>query len=135
VREDLLAKYIRVTDPRAVADSELIDADGTAASGPVHHVPKPFIAMLDFIRLGGSHSAFPYAHLLRAQYDPSIGIKLHFATHMVLIRGRSLQAFYDSILAHAVGRIIAIGERHDSEINDEVPIVHTISIRKVGRTD
>ncbi len=48
--------------------------------------------MLELRHKDGSVSAFSYAWLERAEFDPSEGISLHFAGKTVLITGRYLNA-------------------------------------------
>lgn len=95
---------------------------------------RPF--MIDFETQSGTRHAFPYAQLLWATLSPSHGIKLSFATHNVVIRGRCLEPLFASVCEHTASRITATGERHDpGEGTDrERPVVHRILVRKPRRS-
>lgn len=56
-------------------------------------------SMLELHHKNGNRHAIPYIHLLWIAFDPSIGVKLHFATHTIRVRGRNLKPVYEQLVA------------------------------------
>ena len=134
--DDLIGKFLRPTP--VAPDQSKVRGDGAPdrSGDGREYSPRPF--MLDLMTVDGARHAFPYAHLLRIHYEPASGIELFFATHTVTIRGRSLDALYEELIAHAVPRVIAAGERYDlgeRGNGDTQPFVHTINVQKPGALD
>ena len=116
-------------------DKPINDDDPGAFGDAASHRGSSRPPMLDLELVGGKRFAFPY-HDLRATYDPGSGIRLHFSTHTVILRGRSLGPLFDEIVAHAVARIVAVGDRHDDgngDEADEIPVVRRIIVRQIDR--
>jgi len=121
VSDDVLSKYGINRRPSA-------DEEGGAYDPVPGHV-----AMLDLELPGGNRVAFPYATLMRIEFDPSAGILLGFATDDVRIEGRRLEALYRGLTQHRVPRVKATTGNHplgDIQSNtDGGPIVTGIRWR------
>ena len=68
-----------------------------------------YVAMLDLEFSDGNRSALPYSMLMKAEYDPSVGITLRYSTEDVVITGQRLEALYKSIIQHRERRVSAAG--------------------------
>lgn len=100
---------------------------------PFQEVARPF--HIDFELKGRNHVAMTYGHLLWANFNPSVGIILHFSTHTVTIKGRNLQPLYDGILLHEVPKVKVTPERFDRGGNDEMSVAEIHIIQKPGPTE
>jgi len=100
VSDDVFSKYGINLRPAG-------DEDGGAYEPVPGHV-----AMLDLELPGGNRVAFPYATLMRIEFDPSDGILLRFATDDVRIEGRRLEELYRGLTQHRVPRVKATGSEH-----------------------
>jgi len=60
----------------------------------------------------GRMRSLPYTHLVETEFDPKIGIVLHFVGQRVTIAGRNLVGLYNGLEDGTIGEII---ERHGSE--------------------
>jgi hypothetical protein len=133
VSDDLISKFIRPAGVPSRVGKATANETCPAGDEGRDFAARPF--MLDLVMLDGSRHAFPYAHLLRAHLDPSCCIELFFATHTVAIRGRSLESLYEELVAYAVPRVVAVGERYDAgegKQGAEQPVVHRIDVQRVG---
>ena len=101
----------RYTNRVASSESVPLEADAAddlGAFGWLRGVRDRAI-MLELRRKDGKVTAFAYAWLERAEFDPSDGITLHFAGKEVKITGRNLNAenqpsirLFNGILRHRV---------------------------------
>lgn len=81
----------------------------------------------------GHCMAFCYAHIQWMNFDPSIGIILHFSTHTVKLFGRNLRALYDELLELRRREVVVVSIEHDlGEAN--TPTVHRVSVEQVGES-
>jgi hypothetical protein len=127
--DDLIAKFVpALRDTRAAASSGhdegmAVEGDGGGS--------RPYVPMIEFVTVEQVHHAFPYAHLLRVRFDPSLGMRLYFSTHTVSICGRRLMPLYQAICAHTTNRVAAVGDRHEATSgNTHEPVVIGITVRK-----
>lgn len=70
-----------------------------------------YVPMLDLVHADGRRMAFAYATLLKAEFDASKAIVLHFAVERVTIEGHRLADLYRAIIQHRAREVIASGER------------------------
>lgn len=119
---DILQRYTeRIRDTAAhissAADTE--DFDDCGCFGRLRGV-RDRAAMLEFRKKNGNIRALGYGWLEEAEFDPSVGITLHFVDRKIRIVGRNLNTstkelpgMFESILRH---RVAWIREANKSEI-------------------
>ena len=89
---------------------------------------ESYVAMLDLVLTGGNRAAFPYSTLLKIEFDPSSGIRLHYPMETVKVEGHRLGDLYRALTQHRVPSIKATGERADWDAGDGSPVVTRISV-------
>lgn len=82
----------------------------------------------------GHATAFCYSHILWLNFDPSIGIILHFSTHTVKLFGRNLRPLYQQLLELRLREIEVIDERHDLGEADVTVVHRALIIQKPEHT-
>ncbi len=97
--DDVLSKYM---PPKSGKNNEPESDSYTPVPGHA--------AMLDFELSNGNRVAFPYATLMRAEIDPSVGITLRFAADDVVISGIRLGELYKGIIQHRASSVRVQGE-------------------------
>lgn len=97
------------------AERELNAAAAAPADGSSHDAyasaEGSYVPMLDLVQADGRRMAFAYATLLKAEFDASKAIVLHFAAERVTIEGHRLAALYRAIIQHRAREVVATGER------------------------
>jgi hypothetical protein len=99
---------------------------------------NPFSSRTDFwnptvnIRFVEGHCmTFLYAHLQWMNFDPSIGVILHFSTHTVKVFGRNLAGLYGELLELKRREIVEVSVEHDLEPPDAA-VVHRVEVAQIG---
>lgn len=113
--ESITDKYLKQTPKRD---------DGLNAA-------ESYVAMLDLQLPSGNRVAYPYATLLKAEFNPSEGIVLHFSTDEVRITGYRLEPIYRSISQHRLPRLESNGSRGDFGDRDAEPVVTDIRVQSM----
>ena len=80
----------------------------------------------------GHNVAFLYSHLQWMNFDPRLGIMLHFSTHTVSIEGRNLGVLYDELLELKLRNISV--EEHD-EGEPDTTVVTKVRTEQVKSVD
>jgi hypothetical protein len=120
--DSLLQRYVKPaakTDdqsPLTLAEPETEATDDCGAFGFLRGV-RDRALMLELRKKDGNIKAVGYAWLSQAEFDPSVGITLHFAGQQIRIRGRNLNAeirpnvrLYQGIVRHRVQWIQELDE-------------------------
>jgi hypothetical protein len=123
----------QLLDPNVDPDSLLqgLRAKDSAAAADAA-APARSTAMLELHHKQGHRHAIPYMHLLWIAFNPSRGIKLHFATHTVRIRGRNLGPLYEQLAAHACRVLREVDPSEDTGEEDATSISEIV-FRPIGR--
>lgn len=85
--------------------------------------------LLNLVRERNEQIAFAYNQLLFSEYNPQVGIVLHFSTHTVYLRGYRLQPLYSEILKREVEEVQLTEETHQDAISDG-PVVTKIDMNE-----
>jgi len=85
--------------------------------------------LLNLVRERGEQIAFGYGQLLWTEFNPKVGIVLHFSTHTVHLQGHRLQSLYAEILKREIEDIRLTGERHQ-DATSEGPVVTKIDVNE-----
>ena len=119
-------------DPNVSADA--LDAAPlarpTAVGGPTSQSRSA--SMLELHHRQGHRHAIPYSHLVWMSFDPSLGIKLHFATHTVRIRGRNLRPVYEQLVAHTCGVLRECDPSEDTG-DEDATLISRLVFRPIRR--
>lgn len=75
----------------------------------------------------GRSVAFLYSHLIWMNFDPAVGIILHFSTHTVKVQGRNLARLYAELLELKRRHLVVVDESHDLGEPDAV-VVHRVGV-------
>lgn len=73
------------------------------------------VRLIDFVLKSGDRFALPYAYLIEVKLTGGDTVELTFTEKIVTIRGRSLAALYQHLLANTARRI----EESDTGFDDE----------------
>lgn len=85
--------------------------------------------LLNLVRERREQIAFAYNQLLWSEFNPKVGIVLHFSTHTVHLHGHRLQSLYAEILKREVEDVQLTGERHQDATSDG-PVVTKIDVNE-----
>jgi len=106
-----------IFEQRARRDLGPLEQKGPLPAGPLESVdseiyerlPLPIKDTLpraiEFRRKTKSWFSFPYHCLMAAEYHPHDRLTLSFSTHLVVIKGRSLEPLYERIQAQNCARV------------------------------
>lgn len=84
------------------------------------------------IRFRAGHCmAFLYSHMVWMNFDPAVGIILHFSSHTVKLEGRNLAKLYEKLLELRLRQIAVVEQTHDIEDSDEA-VVHRATVNQVS---
>ena len=86
-----------------------------------------YTAMVDFETVQGDRQALPYSYLVSINYNPSEGLVLTFASHVVRIRGRNLDDLYLALVRQRAEYIRAEDAHFDTRPESE-PFIEKIDI-------
>ncbi|KAA0220215.1 MAG: hypothetical protein KJ057_16760 [Phycisphaerae bacterium] len=86
--------------------------------------------MLDFRRKNGDRLALPYTYLTAITFDPSMGIKLEYTGHQVIIKGRNLEPIYLALLGYRATWLQEQSSRHDIG-GDDATFISALEIERV----
>lgn len=114
-------------DPNVPAES-LLSSDSVQPShaSSTAATAARSVSMLELHHKQGHRHAIPYMHLLLIAFDPSNGIKLHFATHTVRIRGRNLGPIYEQLATHACSVLREVDPSDDTGEEDATFITELV---------
>ena len=106
--ESILAKYI---------DSEQVPS-------------QQGVRCLNLINKQGNSFALSYNHFHWANFKPSVGLQVHFATHTVTMMGRNLAPLYEAVLRFDLPQVTEIDEKRDLGGKDETVVTKLYIMQK-----
>src|SRR5215210_6518460 len=91
-----------------------VDHYFTAPANGKPSEPEPVVRSptLNLRFASGEEKAFPYSDLIWSDFNASKGILMHFASHTVMVRGRSLEPLYRQIIQFALTEIVEVSKEH-----------------------
>lgn len=105
---------------------------GSKASGLAYYNTDAPVRTVHFIPLGGAKLFLNYSDLVSGELLPEENtITLTFQRHVVTLRGRHLEALFDSLAAHGVRLITAVEERYAETTEEAEPLVTQIDVQAV----
>lgn len=100
------------------------------AEGPVSpETRRAPLYLLNLVRERNEQIAFAYNQLLWSEFNPKVGIVLHFSTHTVHLHGHRLKSLYTEILKREVEEVQLTGVRHQDATSDG-PVVTKIDVNE-----
>ena len=86
---------------------------------------------INFIKADGQQQMFPYSQLITAwteHTDEENIIKIFFSTHLVTIKGYSLDKLYREFSKLSITNINGIDKRYYKDFEESIPFVYLIEI-------
>ncbi len=81
----------------------------------------------------GKQVFFNYAYLISGEYFPNENnIRLAFTTHLILLKGHSLESLFDSLCNHEPKRLIVVAERYLEVGQNNEGLITEITVEKLG---
>lgn len=110
------------------APAEPADGDDEYAAFAAGRVgTKPQLTLV-LRRVSGTCRAFAYAHLYAVEYDPSVGIILHFSRHRAALTGRHLGGLFRYLCDHRVQTVQEVDALHAETLPAAAPVVTGIEV-------
>jgi len=78
----------------------------------------------------GHCMAFLYGHLVWMNFEPDVGVMLHFSSHTVKLEGRNLGKLYEELLELRLRQIKVVEKVHDKGSPDEA-VVHRATVQQL----
>lgn len=114
--------------------SEAESQPATTASerhvGSLIAVENTVASMLDLRLPGGKRTALPYSYLASVDFDPSGAVVCTYASAVVTIKGRDLEAIYTAITNHTALAVVQVTSGFDE--GNKGPFVESIVIERGG---
>jgi len=129
---DRLRRIAATPSAAVVTEADGDDGYSAFASGRIGTRPQLTLVLR---RVTGTAHAFAYAHLYALDYDPSVGIALHFTQHDVALAGRNLEALFRYLCSHRVQAIQELDPLHAEALPDGTPVVTRVSIAATSERD
>jgi hypothetical protein len=120
------------SQPTPVEPADEDDEYAAFAAGRVGVKPQLTLVLR---RVSGSCHAFAYAHLYRTEYDPSVGIILHFSQHRVALTGRHLDGLFRYLCDHRVQTVQEVDPLHAETTPADTAVVTGIEVMTVRGAD
>jgi hypothetical protein len=117
----VLAKYL--DEPASAGGRERRTESGSDAG-----IGDRYVAMLTLVHATGNQVALPYAMMIKAEFNPSVGITLRFSTDDVTIAGRRLDDLFKAITQHRAREVREAGKNAVFEKEGSGPVVTAIHI-------
>ncbi len=133
--DSLLDRYAnRTANSEALPSEQLETADDLGAFGWLRGTRERAV-MLELRHRGGEITAFNYAWLERAEFDPSAGITLRFGAKSIRLEGRNLNSeirqnvrLFQGLLRQRVIWIQEADEPAIMEAGDQAVVIERIQI-------
>ncbi len=84
-----------------------------ASESQATHSGESWNPMLSLALKDGTFVGLGYGRLLWVNFNPDIGILVHFGTHTVRIKGRQLEPLYRELMLLRTREIAAVDSRYD----------------------
>jgi hypothetical protein len=91
------------------------------------HAGESWNPMLSLALKDGSYVGLGYGRLIWVNFNPSVGLLLHFGTHTVRIKGRNLTPLYREVMLLRTKEIAVVEERYDLDGGDR-PVVTDLEV-------
>lgn len=79
----------------------------------------------------GHCMAFLYGHLVWMNFEPELGIMMHFSSHTVRLEGRNLGTLYDELLELRLRYVKVVEKDRDAGAADDV-VVHRATVEQLS---
>lgn len=98
-----------------------------ASESQATHSGESWNPMLSLALKDGTFIGLGYGRLLWVNFNPDIGILVHFGTHTVRLKGRNLEPLYRELMLLRTKEIVVTEERYD--LGDGVgPVVTDLQV-------
>lgn len=88
-------------------------------------------AMCEFRLKDGNAVALAYSYLVKAEFDPSLGIELDFSAHVVKLTGKNLAPVFSGLVAQRVAVVRELDElQAEAALGEAATVVTGISVSK-----
>lgn len=88
------------------------------------------IRCLNLVTKDGNSFAISYNHFLWANYNPSLGLQVHFSTHTITIVGRNLGPLYEAVVRFELSEVVEVGEKRTLAGRDETVVTRLYIMQK-----
>lgn len=95
---------------------------------------QQWVRCLNLVRKNGTRVAFSYSHFIWANFDPSLGLQMHFATHTITMKGRNLGRLYEEASRLELYEVKEVDERRDMGGKDDLVVTELHIMQKPDGT-
>lgn len=113
---------------------EAVGAEAEAGSSEAYSVLSADRAqktMCEFRLKTGNAVALAYSYLVKAEFNPSLGIELDFSAHVVKLTGRNLAPVFAGIVAQRVAVVTEVDElQAEAVLGKDATLVTGVAVSK-----